>query len=200
MALTPLKQEAYLLALVAKGNQRAFTALFEGYYKQLGNYVYKLTESIEVAEEIVQDVFIKIWLKKEILIELDNFSHYLFILSRNQTLNHLRKKANESVRQQEWLKQFDEEEADTLYDVTVTEAYRILMDNAIEKLPPQQKKVYKLSREERLKYEEIAKMLDISPETVKKHIKLALRFLKNELSAQDGAIVVLVLSSPLLFF
>lgn len=199
MGLTPVKNEADLLALVAKGDERAFTELFDAYYRQLGEYVYKLTESMEVTEEIVQDVFIKIWLKKEKLPELDNFSYYLFILSKNQTLNHLRKKANDKVRQLEWLKQFEEE----VYipdDSSIIEEYRSLMDAAIEKLPPQQKKVYKLSREERLKYEEIAKILDISPETVKKHIKLALRFIKNELSSQNDAMIVLVLSTPLIFF
>lgn len=198
MALKPVKNEANILALVANGDQRAFNELFDAYYKQLGEYVYKLTESIEVTEEIVQDVFIKIWLKREILVELDNFSYYLFILSKNQTLNHLRKKANDKVRQLEWLKQF-EEEVYTLDTDSIIEEYRVLIDNAIEKLPPQQKKVYKLSREERLKYEEIAKILNISPETVKKHVKLALRFIKNELSSQNEAVIVLVLSTPLLF-
>ena len=199
MGLTPVKNEAELLALVAKGDERAFTELFDAYYRQLGEYVYKLTESIEVTEEIVQDVFIKIWLKRETLPGLDNFSYYLFILSKNQTLNHLRKKANDKVRQLEWLKQF-EEEAYMPDDTPVIEEYRSLIDDAIEKLPPQQKKVYKMSREERLKHEEIAKILDISPETVKKHIKLALRFIKNELSSQNDAVIVLVLSTPLIFF
>ena len=198
MGLTPVKNEAELLALVAKGEERAFTELFDAYYRQLGEYVYKLTESIEVTEEIVQDVFIKIWLKREALPELDNFSYYLFILSKNQTLNHLRKKANDKVRQLEWLKQF-EEEAYMPDDTPVIEEYRSLIDGAIEKLPPQQKKVYKMSREERLKHEEIAKILNISPETVKKHIKLALRFIKNDLSSQNDAVIILVLSTPLIF-
>lgn len=198
MALTPVKNEANLLALVAIGNQRAFTELFDSYYKQLGEYVYKLTESIEVTEEIVQDVFIKIWLKREMLVDLDNFSYYLFILSKNQTLNHLRKKANDKVRQLEWLKQF-EEESYIMNDDSIIEEYRVLIDKAIEKLPPQQKKVYKMSREERLKQEEIAKILNISPETVKKHIKLALRSIKNELSGQNDAMIVLILATPVFF-
>lgn len=198
MALRPVKHESNLLALVAEGDQRAFTELFDAYYKQLGEYVYKLTESVEVTEEIVQDVFIKIWLKREILTELDNFSYYLFILSKNQTLNHLRKKANDKVRQLQWLKQFEEEDY-TNDDYSVIEEYRTLMDAAIEKLPPQQQKVYKMSREERLKYEEIAKILNISPETVKKHAKLALKFIKNELSSQNDAMIVLVLTTPLIF-
>lgn len=197
MALVPVKNEANLLALVAKGDQRAFTELFDAYYKQLGEYVYKLTESIEVTEEIVQDVFIKIWLKKQSILEIENFCYYLFILSKNQTLNHLRKQANEKVKQMEWLKQ--SEEQDLSDEPNVTEGYRALMDAVIEKLPPQQKKVYKLSREKRLKHEEIAKILNISPETVKKHIKLALRFIKNELSSQNDVVIISILSTPLFF-
>lgn len=197
MALVPVKNEANLLALVAKGDQRAFTELFDAYYKQLGEYVYKLTESIEVTEEIVQDVFIKIWLKKQSILEIENFCYYLFILSKNQTLNHLRKQANEKVKQMEWLKQ--SEEQDLSDEPNLTEGYRALMDAVIEKLPPQQKKVYKLSREKRLKHEEIAKILNISPETVKKHIKLALRFIKNELSSQNDVVIISILSTPLFF-
>jgi RNA polymerase sigma-70 factor (family 1) len=198
VALRPLKNEAHLLSLVAKGDQRAFSELFDAYYKQLGEYIFKLTESIEVTEEIVQDVFIKVWLKKETLKELDNFVYYLFILSKNQTLNHLRKKANDKVRQLEWLKQF-ETETYTIDDNSIAEEYRALIDSAIAKLPPQQKKVYQLSRYERLKHEEIAKILNISPETVKKHMKLALRFIKNELSAQNNTVIVMILSTPLFF-
>jgi RNA polymerase sigma-70 factor (family 1) len=198
MALVPIKNEANLLALVAKGDQRAFTELFDAYYKQLGEYVHKLTESIEVTEEIVQDVFIKIWLKRATLHELDNFCYYLFILSRNQTLNHLRKKASDKVKETEWLKQLEDDNYND-EDSLITEEYRELIDKAIEKLPPQQKKVYKLSREERLKYDEIAKLLNISPETVKKHIKLALRSIKNDLSSGNDGVIVLVLLTPLLF-
>ena len=197
MALKPVKNEANLLALVAKGNQRAFTELFDAYYKQLGEYIYKLTDSIEVTEEIVQDVFIKVWLKKETLPELDNFCYYLFILSRNQALNHLRKEANDKVRQLEWSKQWDEDYLPD--DCSVSEQYRQLLDTAVEKLPPQQKKVYKLSREQRLKHEEIAKILNISPETVKKHIKLALRFIKSEVSSQSDIVIISILVTPLFF-
>jgi RNA polymerase sigma-70 factor (family 1) len=198
VALTPVKNEANLLALVAKGDQRAFTELFDAYYKQIGEYVYKITESIEITEEIVQDVFIKIWLKKEILPELDNFTYYLFILSKNQALNHLRKKANDKARQMDWLKQF-EEETYVIDNSSIAEEYRVLIDNVVEKLPPQQKKIYKLSREQRLKHEEIAAMLEISPATVKKHVALALRFIKNELSSKNDVVIVLILSTPLFF-
>lgn len=198
LALRPVKNEAHLLSLVAKGDQRAFSELFDAYYKQLGEYIFKLTESIEVTEEIVQDVFIKVWLKKEILTELDNFSYYIFILSRNQTLNHLRKKANDKVRQLEWLKQFDEESY-TIDSTSTTEDYRVLIDKSVAKLPSQQQKVYQLSRYERLKYDEIAQILKISPDTVKKHLQLALRFIKNDLKSQTDTVIVLILTTPLFF-
>lgn len=199
MALTTVKFESDLLALVAKGDQRAFARLFDAYYRKLGDYVFKMTESLEVTEEIVQDVFVKIWLKRETLPTLDNFTYYLFILSKNQTLNHLRKSANDKVRQIEWLKEFENEIDSPDNDVQIEE-FRVLLEIAVDKLPPQQKKVYKMSREDRIKHDEIAKQLGLSPETVKKHIKLALKFIKNELSSADDAVIILILTTPLFIF
>lgn len=190
MALTPVKHESDLLALVAGGDERAFAELFECYYRQLGEYVYRLTESIVVSEEIVQDVFIKIWQKREILASLDSFTYYLFILSKNQTLNYLRKVAKEKIKQTEWLKAFDEN-SDGDY---LLEEYHNLIDNAVEKLPPQQKKVYQLTRIERLKHEEVAEILGLSVETVKKHAKLAIKAIKNELMDKNGNAVAVFLS------
>lgn len=198
MALRPAKNEANLLVLVNQGDQRAFAELFNAYYKQLGEYVFKLTESIEITEEIVQDVFVKIWLKRENLLEINNFCNYLFILSKNQTLNQLRKKAADDVMKLEWIKESDAEVS--VSDSTPsTQDYREMLDLVIEKLPPQQKKVYKLSREGHLKHSEIAKILNISPETVKKYIKLALRFIKSELSGEIDEVIVVILITELFF-
>jgi RNA polymerase sigma-70 factor (family 1) len=198
LAIKPLPNETELIKQVACGSERAFTKLFDAYYRQLGEYVVRLTESVELAEEIVQDVFIKIWTKRECLTEIDNFSYYLFIISRNQTYNFLRKKASERVRQLAWEKQF-EEEIYELDQVSIEESYRIQIDKAVNKLPPQQQKVYLLSRNERLKYEEIATVLNISAETVKKHMKLALRSIKNSISLENNGVIVLILLTPLIF-
>ncbi len=195
MALKPLHNEQELLAKIAKGDERAFTELFEGYYGALGEYVFKITESLPITQEIVQDAFIKIWLKKESLLELKNFSNYLFIICRNQTYNQLRKIAGERNFQLQIDQHFNEE-SDIQEPI---DYYRSLIDDAIDKLPEQAKRVYLLSRHERLKHEEIAKKLNISPETVKKHVQYAVNFIKNEVKSQiDAGIIVILMSSLIL--
>jgi len=196
MAIKPIPNESELIQQVTLGSEKAFTKLFDGYYKPLGEFVFRLTESIELAEEIVQDVFIKIWTNRGGLIEIESFSNYIFILSRNQTYNCLRKKANEKIRQLKWEKDL-EHSLSQPNDAEQEDSYRALLEKAIEKLPPQQKKVYLLSRNERLKQEEIAKQLNISAETVKKHLKLATRFIKNNVLIENKDLVVMILLTPL---
>jgi RNA polymerase sigma-70 factor (ECF subfamily) len=185
-----------LLAEVAVGNERAFKVLFDGYYNALGEYIYQLTESRDLAQEIVQDCFLKVWVKRSELSGIQNFSNYLFILCRNQAYNALRKKANERNVLQVF-GQMMEGDLSGEGEQSAAE-YRRLLDAAIDKLPPQAQKVYLLSRDKRLKYEEIARLLDISSETVKKHIQYANKFIRDDLRGHMNLAVLTVLLTPLL--
>lgn len=199
MALVALNNEADLIKKVSQGDKRAFTVLFDAHYKSLANYVFKLTESLEVAEEIVQDVFIKIWIKREELGHINSFSNYIFILSKNQTLNYLRKKANDQLKFKAWEKEFEGEALEEA-DHEQAEAFRLLIDRAIEQLPAQQKKIYLLSREERLKYDEIAAELSISSETVKKHVYLATKTIKEYVRNHMDDVILMILLSQVIIF
>lgn len=197
MAIKPLKNEKELLAKIALGDQRAFTELFDAYYTVLGAYVLKLTKSLDVSEEIVQDTFVTIWLKRADLTQIHNFSNYLFILCRNRTMDFLRKQGKERLAKAELesrlLKEFAEEDLEN-----PSEMYRALIDKAVDKLPAQAQRVYILSRYERLKHEEIAAQLGISPETVKKHIQYAVSFIKSELNSRVDLSLLVIMLSPLL--
>jgi RNA polymerase sigma-70 factor (family 1) len=197
MAIKPIPGERELLVKIASGDEHAFKVLFESYYHNLGKYVYQLTGSITVAEEIVQDTFIKVWLKKEFLIEVKNFSNYIFILCRNHTYNEMQKKATERSFIDRLSHRISDEKNNENPD-TLSEKYRDLVEQAIEKLPPQAQKVYLMSRDERMKYEEIAQALNISPVTVKKHIQYANKFIAAELSSKVNIAIVGVLMSTLI--
>lgn len=197
MAIKPIPGERELLAKIAGGDEHAFKILFESYYHNLGKYVYQLTGSLSVAEEIVQDAFIKVWLKKEFLVEVKNFSNYLFILCRNQTYNEMQKKATERSFIDRLSHRINDQNNNDNPD-TLSERYRELVELAIEKLPPQAQKVYLMSRDERMKYEEIAQALNISPVTVKKHIQYANKFIAAELSSKVNLTIVGVLMSTLI--
>jgi RNA polymerase sigma-70 factor (family 1) len=197
MDTKPFTNEVELIQKVANGDRRAFTVLFNSHYKSLSGYVYKLTESLEVAEEIVQDVFVKIWLKRETLESINNFSNYIFILSKNQTLNYLRQKANDQIRLKEWENEYEQAVKD---DLDQTEAFCLLIDEAINELPMQQKKIYQFSRGEKLKYEEIATELNISSETVKKHMYLASKAIKEYVKNHiDNVVLIFLLTQTIIF-
>lgn len=198
MAIRFLNNEAELIQKIAKGDKRAFTILFDAYYKLLASYVFKLTESLEVTEEIVQDVFIKIWLKRAELGHVNNFSGYIFILSKNQTLNYLRKKARDLLKFKTWEKESENDTSESS-DHEQVEAIHFLIDQAMGYLTVQQKKIYLLSREKKLKYEEIAAVLNISSETVKKHVYLASRTIKEYVRKHTDDIVLMILFSPVIF-
>jgi RNA polymerase sigma-70 factor (ECF subfamily) len=167
--LTAMHREDEILQQVSEGDERAFAALFNHYHQLLGMHIFRITKSEQLAEEVVQDVFLKIWLNKEVLTGIDNFRIYLFVISKNAALNCLKKVANESARFLDIDAQTDISAAET-----IEEDHRyILIDEAIDQLPPQQKQVYLLSRHERLSYAEIAEQMNISKETVKKYLQIA---------------------------
>ncbi len=162
--------ERELLRSASIGDERAFRILFYRYHRLLGTHIVRITKSAEVAEEVVQDVFLKIWLNRETLDEIENFRAYLYVAGKNHALNLLKKAAKEravSIESARLLvENFGTEDAEQ-------REYDDLMDEAIDHLPPQQQKVYLLSRHEQLKYKEIAARLDLSTETVKKYLQLA---------------------------
>ncbi len=166
-----LYDEKALLLKVAEGDQRAFRALFEQYHGLLATHIMRLTRSQELTEEILQDVFLKIWMSRETLSEVNDLRAYLYIVSKNHALNSLKKVARERVTfsDTDWSlveRSFVSAESEE-------PGHYGLIDEAINRLPPQQQKVYLLSRHERLKYTEIADQLGLSRETVKKYLQLA---------------------------
>jgi RNA polymerase sigma-70 factor (family 1) len=168
--LASLNNEKEILQLVACGDERAFRALFDSYHHRLGTYIFHIVKSQELAQEAVQDVFLKIWTNRTSLAEINNFQAYLFVISKNHALNCLKKLATE----QALTAHLDEWNYEPQPDETNDESERYtLVDQAIDRLPKQQKIVYLLSRHERLQYAEIANRLSISPKTVKKYLQIS---------------------------
>jgi RNA polymerase sigma-70 factor (family 1) len=169
MSVIPLNSERDALIKASQGSQKAFQELFLKYHNQIGNHVFRITDSKELAEEIVQDVFLKIWMSREALARVHSFKAYLFIISKNHTLNCLRKLAKERQRKQE----FEDYAIKTVTTGEEVNIYHSILDEAIDRLPPQQQLVFLLSRHERLKYTEVANRMNISRESVKKYLQIA---------------------------
>lgn len=186
--------EKELLTKVAAGDEYAFSELFNTYHQLLGTHIYRITNSVELAEEVVQDVFLKIWLSRETLISVQNFKAYLFVVSKNHALNCLRKLAIERTRHKTL-----EENAVALSPEPNPgiDAVYSLLDQAIDHLPPQQQKVYLLSRHKRLKYDEIANQMGLSRETVKKYLQGATHSITHFVQANLDVIALILLTTKI---
>lgn len=170
MSALTLIDERELLIRIASDDEHSFEQLFNIYHSHLFTYVFRISESAELAEEIVQDVFLKLWINRQALAEVTNFKSYLFTVSKNHTLNCIKKIVKERLLKREVepgiIESIPEES-------TETPLYFSLLDEAVNQLPPQQKKIYLMSRHERLKYAQIADELGLSKETVKKYLQIA---------------------------
>lgn len=188
---TPYDERALLLS-IAEGDEAAFRQLFVRWHQVLAGYVFRITESNELTEEIVQDVFMKVWTVREKMTEVGNFKYYLLAMSRNRAFDVLKKLLREREQQRAWEKDY---EASVSEEDELESARLTLIRRAIDRLPPRRKEVFLLSREEKLSYKDIAARLDISTESVKTHLKLASSSISNfvRLSLSSGVMLVISL-------
>lgn len=187
----PLKDEKELLAKISSGDARAFAILFEGYQGLVYSFAKRLTRSEALAEDVVQEIFLKIWLGRETLRAVDNFGAYLNRAVRNHSLNVLRQIAQQARMSQEL-------SIVTPQEIRETEAYmdlkesEMILSQALQSLTPQQRQVFLLCREDGLKYEEVAARLHISPLTVHSHMKQALKSIRSYFKNNLGAYPILL--------
>jgi RNA polymerase sigma-70 factor (ECF subfamily) len=164
-----IDEDNALLQRVALGDEKAFRFIFNKYHNRLGAHLFSITKSHELAQEVVQDIFLKIWVNRQQLTEVRNFKAYLYVMSKNHALNCLK----QNVLEKTLTTGLEENEDFQAEESTEENDHYMLIDEAIDHLPPQQRQVYLMSRHERLKYTEIATRLSLSRETVKKYLKIA---------------------------
>ncbi|SFG87951.1 RNA polymerase sigma-70 factor [Pedobacter insulae] len=191
MAIKPLDNEKLLLAKIAKGDQHAFCTIFDYYRKYVYSFGRKLTHSDELAEEIVQDIFLKIWFGRERLTSLESFGAYLNRLVRNHAFNLIRQEAQARRVNQDIRLSVSDQDFDTENLLDYRETVRVL-NQALDKLPEQQKIVYTLCHTDGLKYEEAAERMNVSPATVHYHMKLALAAIREHFAKNSVAYPVLL--------
>lgn len=165
-----------LQLMLEKGNTKAFTDFYTQYFKRLIIESDKYVKDIYVAEEIVQDVFLKIWERSADFTQIQSIKSYLYRSVINSSINYINRQRNLEQHHQKIVDEFTEDQADQLDEEN--ELIVFLFDE-IEKLPPKCKEIFKMNRFERLKYREIAMKLDVSERTVENHIANALKLLRE---------------------
>jgi RNA polymerase sigma-70 factor (ECF subfamily) len=184
-----LPNETDLLALVANGDERAFATLFHHYRPKIYSYAFHLFRNISLADELVQEVFLKVWLRRDKLPHILKFESWVFIITRNQVFDMLKQLAREAAARKQ-MAHFLDPEADLVEDHVLTKENEARLQNALNHLSPQQKLIFTLSRQEGMKHEEIATRLNISRNTVKTHLVHALKTLKDILYLSESALLL----------
>ncbi|HEX2535500.1 MAG TPA: sigma-70 family RNA polymerase sigma factor [Chitinophagaceae bacterium] len=159
---------------MAAADEAAFARLFDHHRNRVYSIAYKISGSSQLAEEVVQDVFLKIWLKRTELAGIRNFNAYLCTMVQHAVYKALKQMAAS-------LKRTAPESAEA-FALTpgpetqlVDKEYQLLLHEAVEQLPAQQRQVYRLIREKGLRRSEVAELLNLQPDTVKFHLAKAMK-------------------------
>lgn len=165
-----------------RDDQKSFEDIFKLFYSRLLNFCIHYIKDREAAEEIVSNVFLKIWIKRKELSHIQNLETYLFISVKNQSLNYIKQFSNYRVV---YLEETGVHQLLNTHDPGKELERRELifkMNQAIETLPQQCKIIFSLVKEEGLRYKEVAQILDISPRTVETQLVRAMQKLDKILS------------------
>jgi RNA polymerase sigma-70 factor (ECF subfamily) len=181
-----LQDERELFAQMATGDVQAFTKILNHYNKIIYQIILRMVKTEEAAEEVVQDVFLKLWQNRTTFTDIENHRAFLFRMASNRTLDALKKLSREKamlIRLQQNLKHQKENNTSELLDFKESEG---LVNRAVEQLPSQRQIIYKMSRYAGLSHKEIAERLNISPNTVRNQLIEALKFIRSFLKKMAG--------------
>jgi RNA polymerase sigma-70 factor (ECF subfamily) len=176
-----IQNERDTIRLLSEGNREAFTSLYNLYADKLYYFALGLLKTEEDAENLTQEVFIKIWETRSRIDPDNSFNAYLFTIARNTIFNQHRKKLNEIayLNHLELYPQVSEEGTESIY---FFKELREQLDRCVDKLPPQQQRVFTLSRNDGFSHREIAREMGIAEKTIAAHMRLALKSLRTCLS------------------
>lgn len=161
---------------IANNDESAFTQLYLHFGKKLIHFSVSLVRSKEAAEELVEDVFVKLWSRRSHITEIGNMTVYLYVAVKNRSLNVLSQKAKELIASSfDYLDTSVDEFAADPYDLLVTAEMMGRMHQAIDSLPPRCKMIFKLIREDGLKYKEVSDILNISVNTIDAQMAIAVK-------------------------
>ncbi len=175
------EQIQYLQQRIAHyDDQQAYKLLFTALYPYLYPFARALVKTKEPAEEIVSDVFMKVWEKRKELNKIENLKLYLYVATRHIALNYLEKEKRKPTNPIDY---FQHAELISVHldpeQLLITADMMTLLRKAVDQLPPKCKVIFKLVKEDGLKYKEVAEILGISVKTVENQLAIALHKLGN---------------------
>lgn len=193
--ISSLPNEKELLSRIAAGDETAFRVIYDNYRRKIYAYTIRLTESEAIADDIIQDVFMKVWVNRQSLESIDNFNAWLHTVARNHIADVMKIIAKARVSHQQWAKAANGITNITEETITDKENQQLLQQ-ALNRLSPQQRLIYHLTRHEGTKHADIAGQLQISRNTVKTHLVHALRSIRSylQLNSDNVLLIITILS------
>ena len=174
--MNSLKNEKEQIAALSGGDIKAFEMLFISYFPKLKKFILGFIHNEQEAEDLSQDVFVKIWNKKDSLKHVDNLNAYIYKIAKNTLFSHIER--NTRVDSEE-IGDNDVSTTDALEELLFAQELEELIDKRINLMPNKRKMIFCLSRKSGLSNEEIATQLNISKRTVETHISAALMDLRK---------------------
>lgn len=176
-----------------EGDHEAFYEVYSRFNKSLYHFSRKFIQDEDLIEDIIHDAFLNLWNARERISDAYRIESYLFRITRNLIYKHLRAmlRAAELVSE---LSYVDERKAlqSSPEHAVLTNEYDNIYELAVERLPPQRKRIFVLSREKGLSHKEIAQFLQISPNTVKEHMSLAIKSIRDYIAKEHDVILKFV--------
>lgn len=179
--------EKALLARLAAGHADAFASLFNQYRDSVTQFITRFVKIPQLAEDLSQEVFLKIWQQREKLAGLQSFRAFLFIVARNHTLNCLQTAGrNQTAIGAVTRHALETRSPSPADDQVLTREYLEFLRRVIDDLPPRSREVFRLCREQQLSYDEVAAQLGISRNSVKNHMVYSMKILKAAVEKDLG--------------
>jgi len=189
--------EKILFEKIAKGDEGAFREIFEQYGPVIHPFVLGIVKNEAVAREIVQEVFLRLWLKKEGLSEIGNPGSWIYRIASNLSLTHFRRQRLET-RVLQSIQDRYEPESDPVGHLFSLKELQEQIGKAAALLPSQRQKIFKMSRDLGLSRQEIAEQLNISENTVKNQLRLSLKFIQEFIEKTNGCYIPFLLLLPVM--
>ncbi|HET6995965.1 MAG TPA: RNA polymerase sigma-70 factor [Chitinophagaceae bacterium] len=180
-----------LLSQIAEGDEAAFRQLFHQYAQLIHSHIYSIIKSETHTKDLVQDSFLRVWIHRDKLPGIENFRSWLVRIAYNLAFSYLRDKAIHERGDTKYAVKYSKSDQHSAEDDLHLQTLQQIIRKTVENLPPQQKKIYLLSREEGLKIPEIAAKLGLAVSTVKNTLGRALEALRGAIGEEELWLLVL---------
>lgn len=185
-----LHSDKELFAEIAKGDDIAFKTLFYRFGPKIRPFILNIVKQEDIARELVQEVFLRIWMKRETLTQVEQPASWIYRIASNLALTHFRRQNIESKVLQSIQQAVDDHQSP--HDFNLKEL-QSLINKAVSQLPAQRQKIFKMSREEGLSRKEIAAALNISENTVRNQLTISLQTIQKFIEDTSGYYIPVIL-------